>query len=76
MARKGAPRRSAYHGALVPGGPTGRMVITKVTGGTSGGAQDVHWCPSKGEEWTCPDCRLEFVREDQQWRERLSSATA
>lgn len=64
--------QEAIRGSSVPSDPTGRHVVTNTDGIKNGGAQIVHWCPSSGVEWSCPDCDMLFRRDEERkgspWR--------
>lgn len=67
-----AGNRGQYNKPPQPTDLTGRHVITNVDGIKNGGAQVVHWAPKDGTEWTCPDCGVQFVRDEERkgepWR--------
>lgn len=50
---------------IAPANPTGRLVVTSLPGAhRNGGPSTVHWAPKEGTVWTCPDCGVELVRDE------------
>lgn len=60
------PQQRARGAANLPANPTGRLVVEGMT---------THWCPAEGTVWTCPDCGVRFVRDEdrrgEQWRQAV-----